>query len=104
MIPREVAENSPVRTKHPETVYDWVRGASISIPEVLVIPLQLRHSGETGAVGTLWVVASKTSFFSPEHARVLTELAAFSAVALRMIQSEERASANPLVRRSFGDG
>ncbi len=85
--------NEPVLMKHPETVYDWARDAGLTIPEVLLVPLQLRQPTETGAVGTLWVVASKSDHFSLEHARVLTELAAFSAVALRMIHSEERLQA-----------
>jgi two-component sensor histidine kinase len=85
-----LAASSPVLMKHPETVYGWVRDAGISIPEVLLVPLQLGHPRKTEAIGTLWVVAPSSDFFSQEHARVLTELAAFSAVALRMIQSEER--------------
>jgi len=88
-----LAENAPVLMKHPETVYGWVRDTGISIPEVLLVPLQLRRSDEAGAFGTLWVVAPGSEHFSQEHARVLTELAAFSAVALRMIQSEERLQA-----------
>lgn len=88
-----LANNEPVLMKHPEAVYDWIRDAGISVPEVLLVPLRLREPDETGAVGTLWVVASKSKHFSQEHARVLTELAAFSAVALRMVQSEERLQA-----------
>lgn len=85
-----LAKNSTVLMMHPEAVYGWIRDAGISIPEVLLVPLQLRQPPETEAVGTLWVVAPSSNFFSQEHSRVLTELAAFSAVALRMIQSEER--------------
>ena len=85
-----LANNAPVLMKHPETVYGWIRDAGISVPEVLLVPLQLRAADEAGAVGTLWVVAAKSPHFSQEHARILTELAAFSAVALRMVQSEER--------------
>lgn len=85
-----LAQNAPVLMKHPETVYGWIRDAGIVIPEVLLVPLQLRQAGETGAFGTLWVVAPKSGHFSQDHARILSELAAFSAVALRMIQAEER--------------
>ena len=38
-----LAMNSPVPMMHPETVYGWIRDAGISIPEVLLVPLQLRH-------------------------------------------------------------
>ncbi|HLG85032.1 MAG TPA: HWE histidine kinase domain-containing protein [Bradyrhizobium sp.] len=88
-----LAKNAPVLMQHPETVYGWIYDAGISVPEVLLVPLQLRAADEAGAVGTLWVVASKSPHFSREHARVLTELAAFSAVAMRMIQSEQRLQA-----------
>lgn len=82
-------QNAPVLMKHPETVYGWIRSAGISIPEVLLVPLHLRRPAEDGGAGTLWVVGSEPGFFSLEHVRVLTELAAFSSVAIRMIQAEE---------------
>jgi hypothetical protein len=82
-------QNAPVLMKHPETLYGWIGSAGISIPEVLLVPLHLRRPPEDGGAGTLWVVGSKPGFFSQEHAGVLTELAAFSSVALRMIQAEE---------------
>jgi two-component sensor histidine kinase len=82
-------QNAPVLMQHPETVYGWIASAGISIPEVLLVPLHLRRPADDGGAGTLWVVGSKPGFFSWEHARVLTELAAFSSVAIRMIQAEE---------------
>jgi two-component sensor histidine kinase len=82
-------QNAPVLMKHPETVYGWIGSAGISIPEVLLVPLHLRRQPDHGGAGTLWVVGPKPGFFSREHARVLTELAAFSSVAIRMIQAEE---------------
>ncbi|WP_143199760.1 sensor histidine kinase, partial [Bradyrhizobium sp. NAS80.1] len=51
--------------------------------------MHLRRPLEDGGAGTLWVVGSKPGFFSQEHARVLTELAAFASVAIRMIRAEE---------------
>ncbi|MGC2775980.1 MAG: HWE histidine kinase domain-containing protein [Bradyrhizobium sp.] len=88
-----LASNGPVLTKHPETAYDWIRDAGIVVPKVLLVPLQLGAAGDAGAVGTLWVVATESLHFSQEHARVLTELAAFAAIALRMVQAEERLQA-----------
>ncbi|UFZ03134.1 GAF domain-containing protein [Bradyrhizobium ontarionense] len=88
-----LASNGPMLMRHPETVYDWIREAGITVPEVLLVPLRVVAPGEAGAVGTLWVVAAEGGHFSQEHARVLTELAAFAAVALRMVQSEERLQA-----------
>jgi two-component sensor histidine kinase len=82
-------QNAPVLMKHPETVYGWIANAGIFIPEVLLVPLHLRRPPKDGGAGTLWVVGSKPDFFSQEHARVLTELAAFSSVAIRMIRAEE---------------
>jgi two-component sensor histidine kinase len=88
-----LAGKGPMLMKHPETVYDWIRDAGILVPEVLLVPLQLGAKGDAGAVGTLWVVATESPHFSQEHARVLTELAAFATIALRMVQSEERLQA-----------
>ncbi|MGJ5175848.1 sensor histidine kinase [Bradyrhizobium oligotrophicum] len=85
-----LATDGPVLMKHPETVYGWISDAGIVVPEVLLLPLQLGAAGAASAVGTLWVVAGDGGHFSQEHARALTELAAFAAVALRMVQSEER--------------
>jgi two-component sensor histidine kinase len=85
-----LAHNAPMLMKHPETVYDWMREAGIVMPELLLVPLQLKQPNEAGAIGTLWVVAPKDRHFSQDHARILGELAAFSAVALRMIQAEEK--------------
>ncbi len=71
----------------PERVYDWIRDANISVPEVLLVPLFLRGGDQ---LGTLWVVAREGRQFDSGHVRVLTELATFTGIALRMIQSEEQ--------------
>ena len=70
----------------PERVYDWIRDANISVPEVLLVPLVVKGRE---AIGTLWVVASDTHHFDSEHARLMTELASFVGVALRMVQTEK---------------
>ncbi len=51
------------------------------------MPLYL---GGKNPLGTLWVVADKLGHFDSGHARVLTELASFVGIALRMLRSEER--------------
>jgi GAF domain-containing protein len=79
-------ENGPVLMDHPERVYDWIREANISVPEVLLVPLVVKGRA---AIGTLWIVASSTHHFNGEHARLMTELAAFVGVALRMVQTEK---------------
>jgi two-component sensor histidine kinase len=75
---------------HPERAYDWIRDASITVPEVLLVPLRIK--GED-AIGTLWIVAGQSHHFDSGHARVMTELASFAGVALRMIQTETRLKA-----------
>jgi two-component sensor histidine kinase len=77
----------PVLMEHPERAFDWIRNADIAVPEVLLVPLS-----RTGldAIGTLWVVSDRTGHFNSSHARMLTELASFAAMALRMIQTEEQ--------------
>ncbi|HLH91946.1 MAG TPA: HWE histidine kinase domain-containing protein [Xanthobacteraceae bacterium] len=71
----------------PERVYGWIADANLTIPEVLLVPLLAR--GEA-PIGTLWVVAREGQQFHTGHERVMTELAAFTSVALRMMQSEGR--------------
>jgi two-component sensor histidine kinase len=77
----------PVLMERPERAFDWIRDANISVPEVLLVPLS-----RTGldAIGTLWVVSDRVGHFNSGHARLLTELASFAAMALRMIQTEEQ--------------
>jgi two-component sensor histidine kinase len=81
--------NGPVLMARPERAYDWIRDAGISVPEVLLVPLTVK---DAQAVGTLWIVADDSYHFDSGHARVMTELASFSGIALRMIQTEERLS------------
>ena len=58
---------------------------------MLLVPLYL---GGTDPVGTLWIVSAKEGHFDSGHARVMTELAAFVGIALRMQQSEQRLQLN----------
>jgi two-component sensor histidine kinase len=80
----------PVLMERPERVYDWIRDAGISVPEVLLVPLFV-HDAEP--LGTLWLVARRSGQFDQGHARVLTELATFAGLALSMIQTREKLAA-----------
>jgi two-component sensor histidine kinase len=82
-----IDNNEPVLMARPERVYDWIRDADIIVPEVLLVPLTVKG---TNAIGTLWIVANDAHHFDSGHARVMTELAGFTGIALRMIQTEER--------------
>jgi two-component sensor histidine kinase len=79
--------NEPVLSRHPERVYNWISDAKIVVPEVLLVPLYL---GGKEPLGTLWIVSDKEDHFDIGHARVMTELAAFVGIALRMLNTESR--------------
>jgi two-component sensor histidine kinase len=79
--------NRPVLSLHPERVYDWISDANIVVPEVLLVPLYLQSKEP---LGTLWIVSDKEGHFDSGHARVMTELAAFVGIALRMLNSERQ--------------
>lgn len=79
--------NKPVLSSHPERVYDWISDANIVAPEVLLVPLYL---GGKEPLGTLWIVSDKEGHFDSGHARIMTELAAFVGIALRMLDSERQ--------------
>lgn len=76
----------PVLMERPERAYQWIAEAGITIPEVLLVPLQIKGSPP---LGTLWVVAEEGQHFHSGDARVMMELAVFTGVALKMIQSEK---------------
>ena len=78
--------NGPVLTLHPERVYSWLVDANVSLPEVLLVPLYLASHEP---LGTLWVVSQSEGQFVRDHARILTELAAFVGIALRMRKGEQ---------------
>lgn len=79
--------NAPVLVLHAERYYDWISAANIVVPEVLLVPLRRR---EGAPLGTLWIVSDKVGHFDSGHARAMTELASFIAMALRMADSEEQ--------------
>jgi two-component sensor histidine kinase len=80
-------QNSPVLSAHPERVYDWIADAQIVVPEVLLVPLYI---GGTAPLGTLWIVSDRPGHFDSGDARVMTELASFVGIALRMLHAEQR--------------
>jgi two-component sensor histidine kinase len=79
----------PVLFAQPGRAFGWMQGAPLPVSELLMVPLQ---SKGTAPLGTLWVIAKETGHFDSGHARAMSELATFAAIALRMIQSEERLS------------
>jgi two-component sensor histidine kinase len=79
-------QNRPVLSAHPERVYRWIADANITVPEVLLVPLYL---GGAAPLGTLWIVSDRPGHFDSGHARVMTELASFVGIALRMLQAEQ---------------
>lgn len=58
---------------------NWIREAGISVPEVLLVPLQVKDSDP---IGTLWIVAGKQGHFNAGHARSIGGLAAFAGMTL----------------------
>lgn len=79
--------NEPVLTAHSELAYDWLAANNVALPEVLLVPL---HIGSQEPTGTLWIVSDKDGHFNREHARVITELASFVALALQMVRTEQQ--------------
>jgi len=82
--------NGPILLDRVERAYDWVRDANIAVPEILLVPLNKKG---LDAIGTLWLVSPTCGHFNSAHAEMVTELSAFAATALRMIQTEERLNA-----------
>lgn len=80
-------QNTPVLAAHPERVYTWIAEKNLAMPELLLVPLYL---GGEAPLGTLWIVSDEQNHFDSGHARVMTELASFVGIALRMRQSEQR--------------
>jgi two-component sensor histidine kinase len=78
---------APVLMKNPELAYDWIADHGIAVPEVLLVPLFV---GQSEPLGTLWIVARDGQQFNSDHARVMSELAGFAGIALRMIRTEEK--------------
>ena len=78
---------TPVLSAHPERVYTWLADADIALTELLLVPL---YVGGATPLGTLWIVSADEGHFDSGHARIMTELAAFAGMALRMVQTEQR--------------
>jgi two-component sensor histidine kinase len=79
----------PVLFAQPGRAFGWMQGNSLPVSELLMVPLQSKGAAP---LGTLWVIAKEAGHFDSGHARAMSELATFAAIALRMIQSEERLS------------
>jgi hypothetical protein len=68
----------------PERVYAFLSEAGVPNHEVLLVPL---YAGQPDPLGTLWVISHEEAIhFDSGDARVMTELAAFAGLALKMIQ------------------
>lgn len=80
-------QRAPVLVRNPERLYGWMAQAGVELPEVLLVPL---YVGGADPQGALWIVAEEAGHFDGGHARVLTELASFVDVALRMLRGEQR--------------
>jgi two-component sensor histidine kinase len=82
-----IDQRSAVLMERPERLYRWIADANITVPEVLLVPLLVNG---TTPIGTLWIVAHEGQHFDRGHERVMTELATFTGIALRMVQSDIR--------------
>jgi two-component sensor histidine kinase len=80
-------KDAPVLTAYSERGYDWIAACNVTLPEVLLVPLHIDSKEPTG---TLWIVSDKDGHFHREHARAMTELASFVAIALRILRTEKK--------------
>lgn len=84
-------QKGPVLVQKPERLYDWLVDADVGLPEVLLVPLYI---GKDTPLGTLWVVSEEIGHFDGNDARLLTELASFVDIALRMTRAEDNLRAS----------
>jgi two-component sensor histidine kinase len=75
-------ERSPILMADAERFYPWISEANILVPEVLLVPL---FESADRPLGTLWIVGSEGKRFDAGHSRVMSELAGFAGLAMRMI-------------------
>jgi two-component sensor histidine kinase len=75
-------QGKPVLMENAERFYPWIAEAKIRVPEVLLVPLVQRADKP---LGTLWIIAPEGKPFDAGHARIMSELAAFAGLAMRMI-------------------
>jgi two-component sensor histidine kinase len=90
----------PVLMGHPGRAFGWMQGGALPVSELMLVPLQSKGAAPLGA---LWVIAKETGHFDSGHARSVSDLAAFAAIALRMIQSEERLSQALSIQETLAD-
>lgn len=82
-----IEQAAPVLTYHSERGYKWIADTNVSLPEVLLVPLFIDGPEP---LGTLWVVSDSAGHFDQGDARVVTELATFVGIALKIKRTEER--------------
>src|SRR5882672_2939230 len=90
----------PVLFAQPGRAFGWMQGNALPVSELLLVPLQSKGAAPLGA---LWVIAKEAGHFDSGHARAMSDLAAFAAIALRMIQSEERLNHALKVQETLAD-
>jgi two-component sensor histidine kinase len=90
----------PVLMAQPGRAFGWMQGGVLPVSELLLVPLQSKGAAP---LGTLWVIAKEAGHFDSGHARAVSELATFAAIALRMIQSEERLSQALRIQETLAD-
>lgn len=67
---------------HPESYFEWLQQAKLSIVEGLVIPLFKKNQE---AYGTIWIMShDENRHFDREDVRIMTELGGYATTALRL--------------------
>src|SRR5450755_330024 len=90
----------PVLFAQPGRAFGWMQGGALPVSELLLVPLQSKGAAPLGA---LWVIAKEAGHFDSGRARAMSDLAAFAAIALRMIQAEERLSQALRIQETLAD-
>jgi two-component sensor histidine kinase len=90
----------PVLMARPGRAFGWMQGGAVPVSELFLVPLQSKGAPP---LGTLWIIGKEAGHFDTGHARAMSDLAAFAAIALRMIQSEERLSQALRVQETLAD-
>ena len=77
-------QRSPILLSMPERAYPYLAAAGVPLCEALLLPLYITG---TEPAGTLWVIThDEQQHFDSGDVRVMTELAAFAGLALRMVR------------------
>src|SRR5262245_10748787 len=90
----------PVLMAQPARAFGWMKGGAHPVSELLLVPLQSKGAAP---LGTLWVIGKEVGHFDSGHARSMSDLAGFAAIALRMIQSEERLQQSLRVQETLAE-